>query len=223
MNLGERELIALKTLEKMSDLKFVLIGGYAVNAYVPPRFSVDCDLVVLGDLKEITSILANENYKLVEKGPKAAEYMRYLREEEKVSFDLMIGTVFDRLTGILFDKELFEKHSSKRVIVGKANPVRVETVVANPELLFAMKFVTARKQDIRDLFMLSGAPLDWREAKLIVTKKCDAILINGRTKLIMDEINHIEYRKSLEGAYGGIPDELFARCKERLYGFLEKF
>ncbi len=222
MNLGGREFVALKTLGKLSKSNFVLIGGYAVNVYVPPRFSVDCDLVVLGDLKEIISALTEENYKLAEKGATRAEYMRYVNENEKVSFDLLIGTVFDRLTQTLFEKELFEKYSSRRVLVGKANNIRIEVPVADPELLFTMKFTTARKQDIRDVFMLSGSALDSEKAKSIIKNKCDTVLIKNRIKMIKDQINSIDYRKSLEGAYGGIPDQLFRTCKEKLFRFLDE-
>lgn len=46
--LDAREGVVLETLEKLPKDNIVLIGGYAVNAYVPPRFSIDCDFVVLG-------------------------------------------------------------------------------------------------------------------------------------------------------------------------------
>ena len=41
-----REKEVFESLKKMKGLKFVVIGGYAVNAYTLPRFSVDCDIVV---------------------------------------------------------------------------------------------------------------------------------------------------------------------------------
>jgi len=43
-----REKEAFETLNKIKNCRFVLIGGYAVNAYTLPRFSVDCDIVVEG-------------------------------------------------------------------------------------------------------------------------------------------------------------------------------
>ena len=42
----EREKLIFELLEKLKGIDFVLIGGYAINAYTLPRFSVDCDLVV---------------------------------------------------------------------------------------------------------------------------------------------------------------------------------
>ena len=41
-----REGEIFETLKKIRNFNFVLIGGYAVNCYTLPRFSVDCDIVV---------------------------------------------------------------------------------------------------------------------------------------------------------------------------------
>ena len=41
-----REKEIFETLKTISEFNFVLIGGYAVNAYALPRFSVDCDIVL---------------------------------------------------------------------------------------------------------------------------------------------------------------------------------
>jgi hypothetical protein len=59
LQLREKEIF--ETLKKMSKFNFVIIGGYAVNAYTLPRFSVDCDSVVKDkeDLKKIEKALLN--------------------------------------------------------------------------------------------------------------------------------------------------------------------
>lgn len=46
----------------------MLIGGYAVNSYALPRFSVDCDIVTKTDAEKITDILKLNEYKQTEKG-----------------------------------------------------------------------------------------------------------------------------------------------------------
>ena len=43
LQLREKEIF--ETLKRINGIKFVVIGGYAVNPYTIPRFSVDCDLV----------------------------------------------------------------------------------------------------------------------------------------------------------------------------------
>lgn len=43
---SKREKEIFESLKVLKDKRFVVIGGYAVNAYTLPRFSVDCDIVV---------------------------------------------------------------------------------------------------------------------------------------------------------------------------------
>ncbi|MGI0141673.1 MAG: nucleotidyl transferase AbiEii/AbiGii toxin family protein [Candidatus Micrarchaeales archaeon] len=223
MNLQEREAIVLEVLGRMKDFHLVLVGGYAVNAYVPPRFSVDCDVVVMEGLKEVEKALMDSGFtKAKNRMPQGVKFMRYVREKEKVAFDLMIGEVSDR-TVITFEKGVFEKYSSKRAVVGRASQERIEMRVADPELLFAMKFVAGRRQDVRDMFMLAGAEPDWMITKEIILKKCSETLIRERVKLIEETIRSDTYRKSLEGAFGGVPEDRFVACKDRLSKFLKEF
>jgi len=42
----ERERGCLEVLLDLQDLEAVVVGGFALSAYGPPRFSVDLDLVV---------------------------------------------------------------------------------------------------------------------------------------------------------------------------------
>src|SRR2546425_191940 len=62
--LDARESIIIKTLQRLPREDVVMIGGYAVNAYVPPRFSIDCDLVVLGSSSKIESLLKEDMFML---------------------------------------------------------------------------------------------------------------------------------------------------------------
>ena len=48
-----REKEIFETLKKLKNQKFVLIGGYSVNAYAMPRFSVDCDIVIKDEIELI--------------------------------------------------------------------------------------------------------------------------------------------------------------------------
>ncbi len=222
MMMQDRERIVLEALEKIAKDNVVLIGGYAANAYVPPRFSIDCDLVVLGSSSRIEATLRKLGFSKTEFGDVPyGNYIRYFDNEHKVSFDLLLNAVFDRDTRIVFEGKLFEKYSSKRVTVGRANLIRIEIRIADPELLFAMKFVTARKQDIRDIFMLAGGDLKWDLAKEMIRMKCNEALISKRIDLIKSSVHSKGYRDSLQGPYGKIPNERFNLCSGRLKGFLD--
>lgn len=223
MMLHERERAVLETLEKIPKQHVVLIGGYAVNVYVPPRFSVDCDLVVLEGLAKFEAALAKEGFVRAARGEvPEGSYVRYVREKEDVSFDLLVNSVLDRATGVRFEAELFKKHARNRTTVGRVNPIRIDLTVADPELLFAMKFVSGRRQDVRDLFLLSGERLDWGVVGTLLRQKCTLDLIRIRAAAIGGSIGGRQYRPSLQGAFGKIPDDRFEACKARLSGFLEE-
>lgn len=219
--LQDREKIVLEILEKIPKQNVVLIGGYAVNAYVPPRFSIDCDLVVLGKTGSIEAVLQDNEFEQAESGKiPYGNYMRYLRKKEKVSFDLLVNSVLDRNSEILFGADLFKKYSKNRTTVGRGTPIRISLKIADPELLFAMKFVTGRKQDIRDIFMLSGEPIDLEVVEEIILEKCSKKIIEERTGLIRNSIKSKDYRDSLHGTFGKMPDPRFDLCQKNLLGFL---
>ena len=223
MMIQDRERIVLETLEKIPKQNAVLIGGYAVNAYVPPRFSIDCDLVVLDNSKATEDALKRDGYAKEEAGDVPyGNYIRYVREKEKVSFDLLVNSVLDRESGVVFEAELFGKYSRKRVTVGRANLIRIEMRMADPELLFAMKFVSIRKQDIRDIFMLAGEDLKLDLIIKITSDKCGSEMVKKRIDLIKRSIESKSYRDSIHGPFGKMPDERFNSCKKRLLDFLGK-
>jgi len=220
--LDARESIIIKTLQKLPRDEVVLIGGYAVNAYVPPRFSIDCDLVVLGSSSTLGSQLKEEGFRKTAEGNVSyGGYVRYEMKNVKVSFDLLKNSVVDRDTGIVFEGELFKKHSGERTTVGRSVPTRIKMRIVDPELLFAMKFVSARRQDVRDMFMLAGANLDWDLVTELLSAKCDRKLMGERSRAIKGDVQSKTFRDSLHGPYGRIPNERFELCKRRLVQFLE--
>src|SRR3989338_7039843 len=100
MNLVEiRETEIFSILKEIKNQKFVLIGGYAVNAYTLPRFSVDCDIVVEGEqhVEAISKILVTKGYEKKEADKIASDYygafFRYekvVAENFKVSMDILV-------------------------------------------------------------------------------------------------------------------------------------
>ena len=216
-----REAIILETLKELPK-SVVLIGGYAVNAYVPPRFSIDCDLVVFNEITAIKKTLSKKGFEQTEKGNVPyGEYFRFVRKNDKVSFDLLHGSVLDRETKIVFEANLFKKYSKERFTVGRANPIRLKLRIADPELLFVMKFASARRQDVRDIFMLSSFELNWKLIKEMIKEKCSTELIENKARSIKEKVTSPGYRDSLHGAFGKIPDKTFENCSLNLLKFLD--
>jgi len=219
--LDARESIIIRTLQRLPREDVVLIGGYAVNAYVPPRFSIDCDLVVLGNSSKLESFLREDGFRKVGEGDVSYDsYVRYEMEKVKVSFDLLKNSVVDRDTEIVFEGELFRKYSAERTTVGRAVPTRIKMRIADPELLFAMKFVSGRRQDVRDMFMLAGGDLNWDLVSELVSAKCGRELMGMRSRSISRDVQSESFRDSLQGPFGRIPSERFELCRKRLVEYL---
>src|SRR3990167_2891770 len=111
LQLREKEIF--ETLKRMGKFKFVIIGGYAVNAYALPRFSVDCDIVIKDhkELKEIEKVLLKFGYIKTGNKEDTSYYGDFLRFEKdlgeniKVSIDILIKEVLDRQTKAVFSAD----------------------------------------------------------------------------------------------------------------------
>ena len=85
-----------------------------------------------------------------------------------------------------------------------------------------MKFVSARRQDIRDIFMLAGEDLKWGLIVNIISEKCSSDMIKKRIDLVKRSIESKGYRDSIHGPFGKMPDERFNLCRNRLLDFLSR-
>ena len=77
------------TLQRHSA-RWCLIGGMAVNAYVVPVYTADCDLVVVSaDLEQVLSDLAAADWRIKE-FPFSINAQRRLKRDEKSTHKLMV-------------------------------------------------------------------------------------------------------------------------------------
>lgn len=221
MNLDEREARIFSVLEKLSGENVILIGGYAVNAYVLPRFSIDCDLILEKSDKRIDEILAKSCFKEVESGkldtPYGGGFKRF--EGFSVSVDLLVGGVLDRATKTFFPYDFILKNSKQTEVVGRTTPSKIRLSVASPEALFIMKFVSCRRQDIRDIFMFSGLKLDSDFITAEIKAGCGEALPNS--KKIREIVENPSFKNSLEGVYGFVPENVFEGSKKNLIKILD--
>jgi len=213
----EREKLVFGLLQKLKDVDFVLIGGYAINAYTLPRFSVDCDLVVKNkeDAEKIAFILKENGFKERKESEnvyggkfKSLEYSCKL----KATFDILYSEVFDRKTGRKISAELLFKHSAKRTVFGKGSPIRIECLVADPEMLVVMKMLSARKADTRDVFMLHSIRLN--KKKLIELFK-EIKPPKESVEEVKKTIQLKQFKDSLAGVYGKIQQTEFASAYKK--------
>ena len=208
-----REQGIFRALSSFSGCEFAIIGGYAVNAYVLPRFSVDCDLVAReGEGKRIAALLVEQGY--LKKGKAHESYHNFERYELEVapgffaSFDLLLDSVHDRQSGATFSADWVIENSALKTLAGKTIPDTLALHMISPEALFVMKFACARASDIRDLFMLCTEVKDWGFARRQISSR---IALDGQHAKIMEKINSRQFKNNLEGVFGYVEPRAFAK------------
>ena len=217
-----REKEVFDTLKKIKNQKFAVIGGYAVNAYTMPRFSVDCDIVTenKNGTVEITRELDKLNYeraKNTDFGPYSGDFLRYekiIKKNYNVSFDILIKNVYDRQTKAVFTGEWVFKNSALRILGGKTITEELKLRIVNPDALIVMKFVSCRNADIRDVFMLIPQAKDVEWVKKEISERVN---FKDRFSKINGKIASKQFKDNLQGVYGYIDKKLFEKHKKAVF------
>ncbi len=215
-----REKEIFKALKELINLNFVIIGGYAVNSYTLPRFSVDCDIVVKDEKEseKVAKILKKLDYTQEAKSNADTQYHgEFIRFEKsiekdfKVSFDILIGKVLDRQTGAHPSAEWIFDNSSMRVLKGKTFKEKIEAKIPSAEALAVMKFISCRNTDIRDIFMLITHINDFKFIKDEVSERTD---FEKQFKTLKDKVYSKGFKDNLQGVFGFVPEDIFEKHKK---------
>ncbi|MDE1810512.1 MAG: hypothetical protein KGH66_00505 [Candidatus Micrarchaeota archaeon] len=215
-----RESEVFEALKGLGSRKFVVIGGYAVNAYALPRFSVDCDIVVglEAEHERIGKVLLRMGYERAEFsriGPSIsfARYEKILPNSFKVSFDVLIGGIHDRQTGVSIPSGWVFKHSEVKTLKGKTITEKLKLRVVDIDALFVLKMLSCRYTDIRDLFMLVPGIKDRGWVKGEVSSRYDFM---ERFRKILDTVNSKKFRDGLQGVYGLVDGQTFQKSVDAI-------
>lgn len=204
LQLREKEIFeTLKHLEKYS---FVIIGGYAVNVYALPRFSVDCDIVAKDqqDVDAIAGVLIKIGYTKAKRSEISynSPFVRYektLSNNFVVSMDILIGEVIDRQSGARFSSGWVFENSSIKALRGRTIIEKLKVRVINVDTLVVMKICSCRSTDIRDVFMLITHHEDLAWIKEEVSKRCN---LRERVFKIIEKVSSPQFKDGLQGVYG---------------------
>lgn len=220
LQLREKEIF--ETLKKIKKSKFVIIGGYAVNCYTLPRFSVDCDIVV-ENKKEATRISEElENFGYVKinadniNSPYHGEFVRYVKDIQgdfKTSIDMFIKEILDRQTNVTFSVKWVFENSDLTLLKGKTITDQLKVKVINSDALIVMKFITCRATDIMDVFMLIEKTKNINWIKQEISKRHN---FKERFNRIKNKITSEKFKDNLQGVYGYIDLRLFEKHKKTL-------
>ena len=165
--LTSRETEIIRILRVLSEATdgFVVIGGYAVNAFGQHRFSADCDLATNRDnVPVIDAILLGEGYELRRNevrppiGVTIREYGKQVGGEP-VSLELFVDTVVSTVTRGTWTYKFIQDNSVEAIVLGATDST--PSRVAQRNLLVAMKLHLGGTQDSADVVMLSER-VDWK-------------------------------------------------------------
>jgi len=221
-----REQEIFNILKKIKECDFVLIGGYAVNAYTLPRFSTDCDIVIKdsNELNKIVKILINAGYKKDNPAGKFSYSRKFSRYEKiletnfSVSIDILIGDVSDRMTGAVFSAEWIFKNAIKNRLNGKTIIEELQLKILRIDALIVMKTISCRATDIRDIFMMLPKAKDDEWIKKEIKLRYN---LNNRITKILEKIDSKQFKDGLSGVYGNIENKLFEKHRKILEKYME--
>lgn len=220
LQLREKEIF--ETLKKIKKSDIVLIGGYAVNAYALPRFSADCDIVIKDrkKLEKIEKCLLESGYcrekNYSDEVPYDGNFERYEKEighNFKVSMDILIGEVLDRQTKAAFSADWIFDNSALRNLKGKTISEQLKLKIVNADALFAMKLISCRQTDIRDIFLLINSIKDKNWVRKEISERYD---LKDRLSKVISKINSKQFKDGLQGVFGIVDDRLFERNKKMI-------
>ena len=214
-----REEEIFKTLRELKGCNFVVIGGYAVNAYALPRFSVDCDIVVKNEkeLKNIEEILLKIGYKRENTHEEAQYSGRFSRYGKKldnnfmVSMDILIKNVADRMTKTIFSADWVFENSKIRALKGKTINEELNMRIINIDALLAMKIVSCRPTDIRDIFMMlpNANSTEWIKSEVSLRYN-----FKDRLSKIAEKVTSKQFKDGLSGVYGYFDQKTFEKHRK---------
>lgn len=222
LSLREEEIF--KTLKELTDCDFVMIGGYSVNAYALPRFSVDCDIVIKdeNELRKIEKILLKIGYEketLQKEAQYSGSFSRYEKKLDNnfaVSMDVLIGNTTDRMTGAIFSADWIFENSSIKILKGKTITEELKIRIINIDALLVMKMISCRSTDIRDVFMMFPKSQNKEWIKSEIQIRYD---FNDRITKIIEKISSRHFKDGLSGVYGNFDRKIFEKHKNKILSF----
>jgi hypothetical protein len=149
----------LKQLDE-SEVRYVLVGGYAVSAF-NTRFSTDLDIVVAPENREVVErFLEERGFEETDSHTKdwvydmeVIEYEKRLAPREPIGFDLLVNGVGCRQTETQWSFDYLYEHITEQDVSSgmTATTARVD----NGAVLVAAKLHSGRENDLRDVLAVT--------------------------------------------------------------------
>jgi hypothetical protein len=181
-----------------------IIGGYAVAAYGPPRYSRDVDVVIpRSESRRYVAWLGEMGFQEPRPGGRShitfPDVVRFVRGT--VMIDLMVGRVRDRAVGAEISETWITQGANRTVLELVRTRTTARVAVARPSAIWALKLLSARDQDLGDLYAMSSTRFPEGEvsavlASIINSKVRDRLLqLPARLddpKIFVDSLSRVE-------------------------------
>ena len=139
-----------------SDLRYVLVVGYAVSVF-NTRFSTDLDIVVAPEAKnEFVTFLETRGFEQTDSHDKqwyydteVIEYTKRLAPNQPIGFDLLVNGLGSRQTEAQWSFDYLYDHSTPQEVHGGTQTTTARAV--DGAVLIAAKLHSGRETDLRDV------------------------------------------------------------------------
>jgi len=198
----ENEILGIIEAVNKSGLKYVLVGGYAVSAYMR-RFSVDADICIdKKDRDSFRKLLKSKHFAMAKRrdleDSYKGEFECYVKKTKlPVTVDLMIGSVASRQTNASISFQSLFEHSATKRISGIEKSI--EARIPAKELLIALKIHAARMTDARDIVALCK-DVDFEIVEKFV-ERGNSIEVQSNIKILIAHFKSDNFKDSFKGVF----------------------
>ena len=198
----EKEILGIIEAINKSGLDYVLVGGYAVSAYMR-RFSVDADVCIdKKDLDSFKDLLKSRHFAMTKRrdleDAYKGEFECYVKKTRlPVTVDLMIGSVASRQTNASISFQSLFKHSATKEIAGAEKSI--DARIPAKEVLIALKIHAARMADARDIVALCKN-IDYGLVEKFV-KRGNAKEVQNNISNLLAYFKSDNFRNSFKGVF----------------------
>lgn len=198
----ENEILGIIEVVIKSGLNYVLVGGYAISAYMH-RFSVDADICVdKKDLDSFRKLLNSKHFAMTKRRDLEdvykGEFECYVKKTKlPVTVDLMIGSIASRQTNASMSFQSLFDHSATKSITGIEKSI--EARIPAKEVLIALKIHAARMTDARDIVALCK-DIDYELVEKFVERGNSKEVQNNIKKLIA-HLKSDNFKDSFKGVF----------------------
>ncbi len=203
----EREEGCFDVLVSFQGEEAILIGGYAVSAFGLSRFSVDLDLVTTeATADRLRTALAEKGFQVVATWtgdrtlPGHADRWSRGPRGRTIGVDLLIDGVADRRSGASFSFAELRPMASRRLVRGVDPAKTAMPLVADREVLIALKLAAGRKVDLRDVAILSRGIADYGVVAGLLQRVPKA-LVQQRIRSLSESLETLHFRDALKGSF----------------------